>query len=56
MLMPVPWVNPAGPYSISQVVSVPPAVQDTSADISVMFVAIPAVGASQVAAAITFKV
>ena len=40
MLVPVPNVNPVAPYSTFQEVSVPPAVQDTSAEEEVIFEAV----------------
>ena len=47
IVVPCPKVKPAGPYSIFQVVSLPPAVQDNSACVSVMLEADKAVVVSQ---------
>ena len=46
-IVPDPWANPAAPYSIFQAVSVPPAVQDKSAETSVTFETERAVGLAQ---------
>ena len=53
--VPEPWVNPTGPYSKFQAVSVPPAVQERSAEEVVKLEAASEVGAGHAGVSLTKK-
>ena len=49
-MVPLPGANPEAPYCMSQAVSVPPAVQERSAEFAVIFDTVKLEGGGQVAA------